>query len=100
MSIILCEHKIFSVYSALETQVVIFFITIFLSFTCIFLYQLSWQALLITESNKLVGQYSYNVWKFKINNLLLKEDLLDFVEAGTTIALGQKSNMPREIIKL
>jgi hypothetical protein len=40
------------------------------------------------------------VWKFKINNLLLKEDLLDFVEAGTTIALGQKSNMPREIIKL
>jgi hypothetical protein len=25
---------------------------------------------------------------------------LDFVEAGTTIALGQKSNMPREIIKL
>jgi hypothetical protein len=40
--------------------------------------------------NKLVGQSNYNVWKFKITNLLLREDLLDFIEASTTIALGHK----------
>jgi hypothetical protein len=54
----------------------------------------------ITKSNKLVGQNSYNVWTFKITNLLLKEDLLDFVEASTVVALSQKSNMPKERIKL
>jgi hypothetical protein len=29
------------------------------------------------------------VWKFKITNLL-REDLLDFIEAGTIVVLGQK----------
>jgi hypothetical protein len=44
----------------------------------------------IIESNKLMGQSNYSVWKFKITNLLLRKDLLDFVEAGTIVALGQK----------
>jgi hypothetical protein len=37
-----------------------------------------------------VGQNKYNVWKFKVTNLLLKEDLLDLFEADTTTTSGQK----------
>jgi glycerol-3-phosphate O-acyltransferase len=44
----------------------------------------------VTKSDKLVGQSNYNVWKLKVINLLLKEDLLDFVEIDTIVTLGQK----------
>jgi len=36
------------------------------------------------------------VWKFKITNLLLREDLLDFVEVGTTVALGKKEQYAKK----
>jgi hypothetical protein len=34
-------------------------------------------------SNKFVGRSEYNVWKFKVTNLLLKEDLLNLVEVAS-----------------
>ncbi len=44
----------------------------------------------VTKSNKLVGQSNYNVWKLKVINLLLREDLLDFVEIDTIVTSSQK----------
>jgi hypothetical protein len=44
----------------------------------------------VTKSDKLVGQSNYNVWKLKVIDLLLKEDLLDFVEINTIVTSGQK----------
>jgi hypothetical protein len=34
----------------------------------------------ISEANKLEGQSNYNVWKFKIFFILIREDLWDIVE--------------------
>ncbi len=92
LSKILCEYKIFFVYSALETQIVILFYFYFFHSHTFFLYQLSWQTLLIYLSLSLTNLWAkvISVWKFKITNLLLREDMLDFVEISTIVALGQK----------
>ncbi len=33
-----------------------------------------------SEANKLLGQSNYNMWKFKVKNSLLREDLIDHME--------------------
>jgi hypothetical protein len=42
----------------------------------------------VTKSNKCAGQNNYR--KFKVTNLLLREDLLNLIEINNIVASGQK----------
>jgi hypothetical protein len=35
---------------------------------------------MVSDTAKLIGASNYNVWKFRIKNVLFKEDLWDLVE--------------------
>jgi hypothetical protein len=45
-----------------------------------------------SEANKLLGQLNYNMWKFKVKNSLLREDLIDHIEKKGSQTKGKSKN--------
>lgn len=51
----------------------------------------------VFEANKLLHQSNYNVWKLKMKNMLLKEDLIGHIEViDLKLVVGQKTTFAKQ----